>query len=405
MFAEGGEVSRSKGFHLERRRQFMPPVSGWFWIALASMLGAVQAQALQRDSSLQLRFVTEFVLGLDDENPDAMFGQVRALQTDNEARIFIADAISASVKVFGSKGKSLGHIGGRGFGQGRLRSVGAIQVKADGSLLAVFDIAARLSVFYDGQGQFVSAKSIDERLAKAGDGLLQTPSGDYLVLQKLPGIDPLFHLFDSASGLLLRSFGPIAREQSGESIALKQFVEIHPGDFWLIDDSSRLLFAPGLFRGEAFSYRLTGGALEATVRMRSRLASHSFCQAEENSAPADNAHFITSIDGTTYSANIGCESRGIFAFEDGRIILFSLVRGLGDIRHLMVEVFGPDGEILASGPLQSNGFPQGGPQVSSLAVMWKDASNRFYVVERTARPLVYVGQLELSPARHGNSNP
>ncbi len=362
-------------------------------LALIWVAGTAFTPAQER-APTAIRFETDLVLGLDEQRPDTMFGQVRTVRSGSDSRIFIADPVSASIKVFGPRGESLGHIGGRGFAPRRLRGVSAIHLTGTDSLVVLDNVSGQIATF-DPRGRFVASASIDERFAVVGPNLAQTPSGDWLVLKSIPGIDSLLHLFDGESGNPLHSFGPRAIEQSGDSVAMKEFLEIHPGHFWLIEGGKALLFAPGLFSGEVLTYRLIGGMYRLAGRIKSRFAPPDYCGKTVKSGTTDSPHFRTIIDGIEYSAKIGCESRGVFSLDEKRIIVFTLVRGSGDARELMVEVFGAGGEALAFGPLTSDDFAYAGPRLSTLTVMWKDSSNRFYLVERTTRPLVRVGRLDL----------
>ena len=72
--------------------------------------------------------------GLDDDNDEYIFGHVTSVAADQHGKIYVADRLSPSVRVFGPDGEFMAWIGREGEGPGEFASPADILVAADGKL-------------------------------------------------------------------------------------------------------------------------------------------------------------------------------------------------------------------------------------------------------------------------------
>lgn len=117
-----------------------------------------------------------------DPAPDE-FGRVRAVVADEEGRVYVADAMTAEVRVFGPGGAFERTIGSEGQGPGELTSAYAVGWLGD--TLAVFDGGGARVNLYDPEGTYldqvrtmnVSGDAWSVRIAPGGWIPAPTPSG------------------------------------------------------------------------------------------------------------------------------------------------------------------------------------------------------------------------------------
>ena len=72
--------------------------------------------------------------GLDDDNDEYIFGHVTSVAADQHGKIYVADRLSPSVRVFRPDGEFMAWIGREGEGPGEFASPADILVAADGKL-------------------------------------------------------------------------------------------------------------------------------------------------------------------------------------------------------------------------------------------------------------------------------
>ncbi len=89
----------------------------------------------------------ELSLGSADTEGPEMFGQVAALEVDDEGRILVLDAQAAELRIFGPDGAHLRTVGGRGSGPGEFRTAVGLGVAPDGHLWVVDSGNGRYTLF------------------------------------------------------------------------------------------------------------------------------------------------------------------------------------------------------------------------------------------------------------------
>ncbi|RMF52896.1 MAG: hypothetical protein D6746_16235 [Bacteroidetes bacterium] len=89
-------------------------------------------------------------------------------------------------------------------------------------------------------------------------------------------------------------------------------------------------------------------------------------------------------------------TRGLFRMNDGRLVHFTFCK-LGDERVFGVEVFDASGTLLGYGPIRGVPWRPDGPSVLRWDVVWKDARDRFYLIDLEHIPMIRVVELAYGP--------
>jgi hypothetical protein len=90
--------------------------------------------------------VRELTIGLEDGDPDYLFGDIMGVTADASGVIYIADRMGALVRAYGGDGRYLALVGGKGEGPGEFDVPIAPAVGPDGALY-VRDVTSRVTRF------------------------------------------------------------------------------------------------------------------------------------------------------------------------------------------------------------------------------------------------------------------
>jgi hypothetical protein len=110
------------------------------------------------------RLVVELRIGSAFEDGPSMFGNVAAIEADDQGRIYVADAQAQEIRVFGPDGAHLHTFGRKGGGPGEFEQIGGMGWGPDGHLwvmdvrnsrFAVFDRAGRHVADHRRPGGFI----------------------------------------------------------------------------------------------------------------------------------------------------------------------------------------------------------------------------------------------------------
>lgn len=80
-------------------------------------------------------------------------------------------------------------------------------------------------------------------------------------------------------------------------------------------------------------------------------------------------------------------SRGIHVLENGTIVHFSFLRSKKGTYIFGIEFFDPSGQFLGYGQIE-NFKPFPARNFPGLEVLWKDRSDRFYIIDRSRFPII-----------------
>lgn len=128
------------------------------FLALATSASA-QAPAVVRSSGpgawgLSTRLVEEVRIGELEGSEEYTLGQIVQVVAGRDGAVFIAEANPYAVRMFDANGKFVRKIGGIGAGPGEFRSVAALAIMHDGSLVVRDGNLGRTNI-YDAKGNFL----------------------------------------------------------------------------------------------------------------------------------------------------------------------------------------------------------------------------------------------------------
>lgn len=359
----------------------------------------------------RVTLVTSITIGDDEPLSDEyIFAAPSDVVTDDQGRIYVADATRGDIKVFNSKGKYLMAIGSRGSGPGEFSEISDIGYATGLGLVVVDRLNDRIT-YFDRDGQIRGEQRVP---------------GDAIVDLKYVGFRESRHVFyfvDTSAGL--RADTPIlhwttedSETWGGSSVSLSSLHRLEDEVYAVHAVSSRatelsrdesagrsdqmsVLMAPFYYEGYLVrSEEISPGTFRTRKLSngRPRVAAYrkiDFDPGDPSTIPP-YAHVISGRQ--AFVLEDLYQTRGVFSTADGRVVVF-VVSYDGGQRRLFVDTFGRDGAFL--GRYLVDGAPNGPRMpIRSFLVRWKDAKDLFYAIETASDGAPFVRGFTLSGLPH-----
>jgi len=370
-------------------------------IGLAVLLGLaliVSASDRENERPALVRFAaTEIVSIGDDETKEGeyLLGSPFHVAADSTGHIYIFDRSVMGVRVYDADGRYRQTIGRPGQGPGELRDVTAMYIDRENTLWTIDNFNFRIT-------RFTAAGDVLATYPYAQDTITwprqmgQMDDERYLLLYRLyrPRQDDLselnmLHVFEEPFEQPEQSFASTTKFGDLEDPFVTNLLGSMTTGSFTVDTEGQVLVAPFLHEGEIFRYgrEASTGQWEERESLKGHVnSSPAYVRVYDEPFP-DEARVLHG--GGTHAGILHNESQGVFTLSDGRIVHFTFIRQ-GDQRVFGIELFSPDGQLQAYGPVE--GLPAVDPPValSPFWVTWKDEQDQFYLIDRTGFPTVRV---------------
>lgn len=352
----------------------------------------------------KVTYQEHFILGREDaSSSDELFGQVQMVTSSHDGNIYVADATGMTIKSFDKNGGFQNTIGNRGRGPGEFTEITCLISDQENNIRVVDSRGGQVSTFR-GDGTLLSSHKVmehnSENLLQYPRQAIQMKMGDFLFLYRPSyfsdlSVDKeyLIHQvnenLDSRTASFLSIGNIISTKDSYEYHAL----EFVPGTFTLLKNEV-VAYAPSYYNGKIYVYQQNQGAW---TRLRTISG---YTRSQEALELLDSDAFSPVMSriraGNSYSAIVHVQSIGIHELSDGRLIHFIFVRE-GEGARLQVEVFSDDHTLQFVDYIEEFEI-QGLYSASPYEIKWKDADDRFYMVDRRGAHKVYVFSLLIGDA-------
>jgi len=340
------------------------------------------------------------VLGNDpNAAPQYLFGLPQYVATDEQGRIYVADAISMNVRIYSSEGRHLQTVGTRGEERGGMRSIKELSVE-DGQVLVYDRENARITRFAaDGRVLATHSVSIPSstqmRALRGQDGHAVLYSASNAGIAS--GIR-LFHLYGSTFQETRAQFGRLSEVADQDEPVVQIHYSHFPGRF-TITDAGHVVYAPALYDGELYQYEQQNGSWALASVFEGYTEKPPYASVTSGPMDTDHADMVTSIAGRAdpIAALLHNRTRGLFQLQDGRLVHFTFSE-FGSKRVFGVEVFDQEGNFVGYGPIQSVDLGKNGIANLRWDVACKDDEDRFYIIDREGEnAVVRIVKLKVQP--------
>ena len=155
-----------------------------------------------RISCPECRISVSRIAAVGDSTGSGILGEYGSLRRFSDGHYFVQTGVQpGTILVFGPDGRYLKSIGRRGEGPGEYTSPHVFDVRGDS--LWVFDVTGRITMVFPGEVQTRNVPFAPFDAIRFGNGLHV-----YATVARIPQLIGIpFHVFDEASGTIVRSFG------------------------------------------------------------------------------------------------------------------------------------------------------------------------------------------------------
>ena len=348
-----------------------------------------------------------YSIGEDETRPlHELLSQPVGIVTDEEMRVYVADRKDHSVKVFDDQGSYLYPIGSQGRGPNEFQEIRGVTLLPDGSLL-VSDYGNGRITRLTRSGDVVETYSVRAGMLSAV-GEIPQPIGErsyiMLYLSTSPQDGPLkelFHVLNEHFAPVGVRFGTLGWHGDADDPFWVRTHALNPGHL-LVEDSKHVLYSPFLYDGQLFQYENKGGtwSLVKTINGYTetehpfeREGSNRGSRADGSSKLLTQTHYYGGegpISGRIYNM-----SHGLFNLKDGRVIHLSTL-WVDEAYSLYIEVFDSSKVLVGHGPVGVPADLDNEDFDSSVDVVWKDAQDRFYLIDSSSGfPVIRVVELRI----------
>ena len=355
-------------------------------------------------TQLPLRFNEAFVIG--ENEPDSVkyyFSSPTEVKTDNAGNIYIADRETSNIRVFDENGTYVRSIGGAGKGPGEFESIATFHIN-DQNQLIVFDGVNQRITRFSNKGEVMSTYVPDKGEMIWPDDIRRLNNNRYLLIKNLRDRNAdnqnpaeyhskVLHIYDDSIEQRITSFGRIDTLVNTESGFVNQFIHItgNAGYFFTTANNS-VWYVPKLYNGELFKFKRQSNIWQRSSTANGDVVPQKPVKINSEAKGAVYINTYTPEGRQTVNGKIQSESLGLFQLRDGRVVHFSAQ--IQDTQRVTrVEVFNKSGELQGLGQLAKFSF-SGESRGAEIAAIWKDDSDRFYIIDMRDNPVVRVGKIE-----------
>ena len=348
-------------------------------------------------------FVAEEIVSIGDDETkteEYLLGSPFHVASDSADRIYIFDRSVMGVRAYDADGQYQQTIGRPGQGPGELRDVAAMYIDQEQTLWTLDNFNFRITRF-SLEGEVLTTHSYTQDTITWPRQMRQLDDERYVLLYRLyrPRQDDLaelhmLHVFEEPFEEAQQSFASTTKfGDLDDPFVANMLGSLTTGSF-AFDAEGNVLVVPFLYEGKIFRY--AHEASTDTWHEMEPLKGHvkeapAYTRVHNEPFP-DEARVLHS--GGAHAGIVHNESLGVFTISDGRIVHFTFIRE-DDQRVFGMELYSPDGQLQAYGPVE--GLPAFDLPVASspFNVTWKNEQDHFYLIDRTSFPAVRVVSFDL----------
>ncbi len=357
---------------VKERRAVRSAVMVMMWAFLAST-GSVALQA-QEPKVVHNRFrapargapelVQEFVIGLDGPE-DQIFFRPSALFLDDEGNVYIPDGSHHSVLVFDNDGTFLHRIGKEGSGPGEINSPGSAYLAWNGELV-IPDMMSQRTSYFTKEGEFLRSTGMGGGnmmiIIGPGSGQIPTVSGEYIKpgppvlpfnIEGMEGMDrgaPMLIDVMDDSGAVIRSIGERWPHEDRHLANILNNISLA----W--SPQGRIAVAPAYF-DVVKVYDAASGEVEFMFDrgLAFNPREPSADVQEQRSEDGSEIRMALTVNADPITLDVAFDREGriwVLTYLTGEIEREELEEEGEYTGLIRIEVFSPEGELLAGIPLE-----------------------------------------------------
>ena len=167
-----------------------------------------------------------------------------------------------------------------------------------------------------------------------------------------------------------------------------------PGSFTFMD--GQVVYAPSLYDGKLFVYGEEHGRWSHSRHLQGHVEKTAYTRVTGGSIEANEVDALLFYAGKRVGALLHNTSMGLFRLWNGHIVHFTFCE-FGRERLWGLEVFDQSGSMVGYGVFDRIPLNGHGTTRFWVDVVWKDALDRFYVIDRRGTPVIRVVELEYKP--------
>lgn len=345
------------------------------------------------------RFVEHLSIG-DDEQASAeyLFAGPRHVTTDAEGNIYVVDRNDQEIRVFSSSGTYLETLGSAGQGPGEFLGLSAIAIdQASGDVIVADGRQRRFTVF---SGKERLPNTIPYQVEPFFIRQLHPMQQGMLVVGLGPDAEPtnlrptpIVHLLSSDLQTVRESTAPTDDWwdfSEAFTLAQQRALRLTVAG----TNSDEVLLVPQYYDGTLYHYSKRADAWEMG-ELRGREIDGApitvYDDIDDPSTIPDPKALYSGVAGR-FVVVVHRQSVGLFTRTDDSIVHFTYENDDTDGGSLWVELFDAEGQLVRTGRVE--GYAEGASALGTR-VLWKDATDRFYVVDgRGDFPVLRVVSLE-----------
>jgi|GEM_PF-4334062 len=319
-------------------------------------------------------------------SPEYLLGAPEHLCTDSKQNIFVYDRSIGRIRNYNREGKFIKNIGRKGKGPGEFVDIDAMLINS-GDTLIIFDTQGSRITYFSSSGNYLSSQKMDySEMMWPRD--IKEFGTHYYVLSFLKENSPNnIHITDRKFNIKY-------------SLGRNEFKDISKNKVtWLIESftggsvacgKSNLLYAPYAYDGKIYRISTENNSrkIEILKSKVNRNEPFELVNAKGDYKPEDRPYSMRIYDRSDQHAlKFNNESRGLFYLKDGSIIHFTLIKS-GKERVFGYEIYDKKGTLTSYKELYKKKIIDDKPAEIPIFVECKDSEDNFYLIDRTALPVI-----------------
>ncbi|MTI88933.1 MAG: 6-bladed beta-propeller [Balneolaceae bacterium] len=371
-----------------------------FIITVVMSCGKPQEQSEWKEINLKLNTVLTLPDSIHQQGSEVFFHHPDYVVTNEKGNIIVADRARNELLVFNKDGEFIDTIGQRGRGPGEFLKIKGMTINESGEIL-VFDSSSQMIKKFTSSGDYVTSHN------------LQTATVD-IEFEHWKHNNILFYLkdlpADSDPNYMLHAYSP-SFQLIGEDISYRElefmdqdllvsYVASTGNSHFIQNDT--LYFAPTLYNGLIYQYEIKQDAnQQITLRLKNKTQGHTFIKKPAERFNGENLPYadatITMASGRKLQTLLYNQSKGLYQLNNGVIVHFTYIEKEEPRKRVFgVEVYDKTMKPIGYAPFKEIFYDPDRSNMLSWNVIWKDAEDRFYIVDKDSDgpPAIRVVTLE-----------
>ena len=298
-----------------------------------------------------------------------------------------------NIRVYDASGQYIRTVGQRGQGPMEFQSFRALTVNDQDEVIVLDRTNARVTRFTP-EGRELATRPVNI----VADSQIRPFQAGYLILNNdssVPGgINYLFRGYDTDFRETSVVFGSTGEIIDTDDRLEQMMLFSVPGSFTFME--GQVVYAPYLYDGKLFVYEEGHGRWSRSRELQGHVDKTAYTRVTGGSFGANEVDFLFRYADKRVGALIHNTSMGVFRLQDGQIVHLTFCE-FGRERLWGLEVFDQSGSMVGYGVFDRIPLDSHGTALFRVDVAWKDALDRFYIIDRQASPVIRVVELEYNP--------